>query len=252
MIGAFHHAFAGTGAVFVREFRAYFATPVAYVFIVVFLAVTGILTFYPGNLFDRGQADLRPFFSFHPWLYLVFMPAIAMRLWAEERRSGTIELLMTLPVGLMGAVLGKFLAAWAFAGVALALTFPSWLTVAYLGHPDHGAIFAGYLGSFLMAGGYLAIGACFSAATKNQVVAFIAAVAVGFVFTVAGAPLVLDALSGWAPRALVEAVASFSFLTRFQAITAGVLDARDLVFFVTLAGAWLFANAVVVEMKKGG
>lgn len=252
MIGAFRHAFVGTRAVFVREFRAYFATPVAYVFIVVFLAVSGLFTFYLGNLFDRGQADLRPFFSFHPWLYLVFMPAISMRLWAEERRSGTLELLMTLPVGLFGVVLGKFLAAWAFAGVALALTFPTWLTVAYLGHPDHGAIFAGYLGSFLMAGSYLALGACLSAATKNQVVAFIAAVAVGFVFTVSGAPLVLDALSAWAPRVLIDAVASFSFLVRFQAITAGVLDARDVVFFVSFAVAWLFANAVLVEMKKSG
>ncbi|MBM3565882.1 MAG: ABC transporter permease [Alphaproteobacteria bacterium] len=251
MIGAFRHAFAGTGAVFSREFRAYFATPVAYVFIVVFLAVAGILTFYPGNLFDRGQADLRPFFSYHPWLYLVFMPAVAMRLWAEERRSGTIELLMTLPVGLMGAVLGKFLAAWAFAGVALALTVPAWATVAFLGDPDHGAILAGYLGSFLMAGGYLAIGSCFSAATKNQVVAFVLAVAAGFVFTAAGAPLVLDAVSGWAPRPVVETIASFSFLTRFQGITAGVLAARDLVFFLSLAAVWLFANAVIVEAKKG-
>jgi ABC-2 type transport system permease protein len=252
MIGAFRHAFVGTRAVFKREFRAYFATPVAYVFIVVFLAVSALFTFYLGNFFDRGQADLRPFFSFHPWLYLVFVPAIAMRLWAEERRSGTIELLMTLPVGLFGAVLGKFLAAWAFAGVALALTFPIWLTVSYLGDPDHGAILAGYLGSFLMAGGYMAVGACLSAATKNQVVAFIASIAVGFVFTVAGAPLVLDALSAWAPRALIDAVASFSFLARFQAIAAGALDARDVVFFVSFAATWLFANAVVVEMKKGG
>ncbi len=252
MIGAFRHAFVGTCAVFRREFRAYFATPVAYVFIVVFLSVSALFTFYLGNFFDRGQADLRPFFSFHPWLYLVFVPAIAMRLWAEERRSGTIELLMTLPVGLFGAVLGKYLAAWAFAGVALALTFPIWLTVAYLGDPDHGAILAGYLGSFLMAGGYMAVGACLSAATKNQVVAFIAAIAVGFVFTVAGAPLVLDALAGWAPRALIDAVASFSFLARFQSIAAGALDARDLVFFVSFAATWLFANAVVVEIKKGG
>ncbi len=252
MIGAFRHAFVGTRAVFAREFRACFATPVAYVFIVVFLAVSGLFTFYLGNLFDRGQADLRPFFSFHPWLYLVFIPAISMRLWAEERRSGTIELLMTLPIGLFGAVFGKFLAAWAFAGVALALTFPTWLTVAYLGNPDHGAILAGYLGSFLMAGSYLAIGACLSAATKNQVVAFIVSIAVGFVFTVAGAPLVLDALGAWAPRMLIDAVASFSFLVRFQAISTGVLDIRDLIFFFSFAAVWLFANAVLVEMKKSG
>ncbi len=252
MIGAVCREFVGTRAVFSREFRAYFATPVAYVFIVVFLSVSALFTFYLGNFFDRGQADLRPFFSFHPWLYLVFVPAISMRLWAEERRSGTIELLMTLPVGLFGAVLGKFFAAWMFAGIALLLTFPIWLTVAFLGDPDHGAILAGYLGSFLMAGSYLAVGACLSAATKNQVVAFIASIAVGFVFTVAGAPMVLDALSAWAPRALVEAAASFSFLTRFQSIAAGVLDARDVIFFVSFAAAWLFANAVVVDMKKGG
>lgn len=241
----------GTLAVFRREFASYFATPVAYVFIVVFLFASGAFTFYLGNLFDRGQADLRPFFLFLPWLFLVFMPAISMRLWSEEWRSGTVELLMTLPVTLGAAVVGKFLAAWCFAAVALALTFPVWLTVAYLGDPDHGVIVAGYLGSLLMAGGYLAIGSCLSAATKNQVVAFVLGVVACFVFTVAGAPMVLDAVTGWAPRALIDTVASFSFLARYSAIAGGVLDARDAVYFATLIAAWLGATAVVVELKKG-
>jgi ABC-2 type transport system permease protein len=242
----------GLGAVFRREFAAYFATPVAYVFIVVFLFLSGIFTFYLGNMFDRGQADLRSFFMFHPWLYMVFVPAITMRLWAEERRSGTIEFLMTLPIGLYGAVVGKFLAAWCFTGVALALTFPIWLTVAYLGDPDHGVILGGYLGSFLMAGGYLAIGGCLSALTKNQVIAFIVAVGIGFVITASGAPLVLDAVSGWAPRALVDFVASFSFLTRFNSIVAGIVDGRDVVYFLSLIALWLVANGAAVEWKKAG
>lgn len=242
----------GVLAVFRREFIGYFATPVAYVFIVVFLFMSGIFTFYIGNFFDRGQADLRPFFMFHPWLYLVFVPAITMRLWAEERRSGTIEFLMTLPVGLFGAVIGKFLAAWCFTAVALALTFPIWLTVAYLGDPDHGVILAGYVGSLLMAGGYLAIGSCLSALTKNQVIAFVVAVAVGFIVTASGAPVVLDAVSAWAPRAVVDIIASFSFLTRFNAITAGVVDTRDVIYFVSLMVVWLVANAAAVEWKKAG
>lgn len=242
----------GTLTVFRRELAGYFATPVAYVFIVAFLLLAGIFTFYVGGLFERGQADLKPFFMFHPWLYVVLMPAIAMRLWAEERRSGTIELLLTLPVGLGGAVVGKFLAAWAFTAVALALTFPVWLTVNHLGAPDNGVILAGYIGSLLMAGGYLAICACLSAATRNQVVAFVTGVVVCMLFTVAGSPIVLDALSGWAPPVLLDAVASFSFLSRFAAIMDGVIDLRDAVFFASLIAVWLFANTVVVDLNKAG
>src|SRR6266581_5037809 len=180
-----------TFAIFRRELRGYFATPLAYLFIVIFLVLAGVLTFFVGNFFDRGQADLQPFFTFHPWLYLVLIPALSMRLWAEERRSGTIELFLTLPVRLSEAVLGKFLAAWVFAAIALALTFPFWLTVNFLGDPDNGVILASYLASWLMAGAILAIGAAVSAATKNQVIAFIVTASVVFVLTVAGTSTVL-------------------------------------------------------------
>jgi ABC-2 type transport system permease protein len=239
-------------AVLRRELSGYFATPVAYVFIVVFLFTAGIFTFYLGQFFERGQADLKAFFLFHPWLYLFFLPALAMRLWAEERKSGTVELLLTLPIPLWAAVLGKFLAAWAFAAIALALTFPLWLTVNWLGSPDNGVIFAGYVGSLLMAGAYLAIGSCLSAVTKNQVIAFVLSVLVCFIFTVAGAPMVLNFFQGWAPRLIVDTIASFSFLSHFNAITEGVIDLRDLVFFLSLTAVWLYANAVVVDFKKAG
>lgn len=238
------------GTIFKRELRAYFATPLAYVFIVIFLALSGVFTFYLGNFYGRGQADLQPFFGFHPWLYLLLVPAIAMRLWAEERKSGTIELLLTLPVTMWQAVLGKFLAAWAFVGIALALTFPMWMTVNYLGNPDNGVIVAGYLGSLLMAGGYLAIGACVSAATKNQVIAFIAALVICLLFTLAGFPLVLDAFASWAPQALVELISSLSFLSHFQAISKGVLALSDVLYFLVMIGAWLLAGAIVIDLKK--
>jgi ABC-2 type transport system permease protein len=241
-----------TYAVFRREFAAYFATPIAFVFLVIFLMSMGVFTFYVGHFYDTGTADLTIFFSYHPWLYLFLLPALAMRLWAEERRSGSIELLLTLPLPVWASVLGKYLAAWAFAGLALALTFPIWLTVNYLGHPDNGVILASYCGSFLMAGAYLAIGAAISAATSNQVIAFVVAVVVCFLFTAAGAPLVMESFSGWAPLPLVEAIASFSFLSHFNAITDGVIDLRDIVFFASLIGLCLFANILIVETGKGG
>ncbi|MBI2381618.1 MAG: ABC transporter permease subunit [Gammaproteobacteria bacterium] len=236
--------------IFRREFASYFATPLALVFIVIFLAVCGAFTFYIGGFFERGQADLQPFFYFHPWLYLFLVPAISMRLWAEERKSGTLELLMTLPVTIAQAVLGKFLAAWAFCGLALALTFPLWLTVNYLGSPDNGVILTAYLGSFLMAGGFLAIGSCLSACTKNQVIAFILSVAVCFLFIVSGFPLVLDAFQSWAPQALVDGIASLSFLSHFDAISKGVIALRDVLYFVTVIAVWLVATAIVIDMKK--
>jgi ABC-2 type transport system permease protein len=236
--------------IFRREFASYFATPLAFVFIVIFLLLAGVFAFYLGGFYERGQADLGPFFNYHPWLYLFLIPALSMRLWAEERKSGTIELLATLPVTIWQAVLGKYLAAWCFAGVALALTFPMWITVNYLGDPDNGAIFAAYIGSFLMAGGLLAIGACLSAATRNQVIAFIFTVVICFGFLLSGFPLVLNLFESWAPRAVVDAIASLSFLTHFGSISKGVIDLRDLLYFGTLIAAWLAANVIVLEMKK--
>jgi ABC-2 type transport system permease protein len=236
--------------IFKREFAAYFATPLAYVFIVIFLFAMGVFTFYVGHFYENGIADLTVFFGFHPWLYLFLVPAISMRLWAEERKSGTIELLLTLPVPLWASVVGKYLAAWAFTGIALLLTFPIWLTVNFLGEPDNGVILASYIGSFLMAGGYLAIGACVSAATANQVIAFVVSVVVCFLFTVSGAPLVLDFFRGWAPLPLIDAVASFSFLTHFSSITQGVIDLRDMVFFGSLIALFLTANVVIVDLSK--
>ncbi|MEQ1802535.1 MAG: ABC transporter permease subunit [Gammaproteobacteria bacterium] len=233
-----------------RELRSYFATPLAYVFIVIFLALTGLFTFYLGGFYERGQADLAPFFNFHPWLYLFLVPAIAMRLWAEERKSGSVELLMTLPVTLWQAVLAKFLAAWLFIAAALALTFPIWITVNYLGEPDNGVIVAAYIGSLLMAGGFLAIGSCISAANRNQVVAFIITVVICFVFMLAGFPLVLDLFSGWLPGPLLDAVASLSFLTHFTAISKGVLDVRDVLYFLLVIAVWLVATTIVLDLKK--
>ena len=240
-----------TKTIFAREFRGYFATPVAYVFIVIFLFLTGLFTFYVGDFYERGQADLEPFFRYHPWLYMLLIPAISMRLWSEERKAGTLELLMTLPVTLFEAVLGKFLAAWAFTSIALALTFPIWLTVNYLGDPDNTVIAAGYLGSLLMAGGFLAIGACISALTKNQVIAFVISFVICFIFNLSGFPVVLDFFRGWAPQAIVEVIGSFSFLTHFTSIQKGVIDLRDIIFFATLIALWLYANMLAVEAKKG-
>jgi ABC-2 type transport system permease protein len=241
----------GTMTVLRRELAGYFATPVAYVFIVIFLVMTSVFTFYLGGFFERGIADLEPFFRFHPWLYLFLVPAISMRLWAEERRAGTIELLLTLPISLTQAVLGKYLAAWVFLGVCLLLTFPMWITVNYLGDPDNGAILAAYLGSWLMAGGMLAIGSCMSALTRNQVIAFILSVVVCFGFLLSGLPMVLDVFSAWAPQVLLDAIAGLSFLSHFADISRGVIDMRDLVYFALVISFWLLANVILLEMKKG-
>jgi len=241
-------------AVLKRELAGYFVTPVAYVFIVVFLVLCGVFTFSEefGNLYrgGAGQADLRPFFLFHPWLYLFLVPAVSMRLWAEERRSGTIELLMTLPVPTWAAVVGKYLAAWMFIGIALLLTFPVWITVNLLGAPDNGVIATGYLGSLLMAGGFLAIGACVSALTKSQAIAFVLTTVACFVLLLAGFPAVVGALEGWMPPLLVDTIAGMSFLTRFDAVAKGVVSLRDLVFFVSLIAVALTANAIVIDLKK--
>ncbi|MGH6636496.1 MAG: ABC transporter permease subunit [Gammaproteobacteria bacterium] len=239
-------------AIFKRELSAYFATPVAYVFIVIFLFLTGVFTFYLGGFYERGQADLEPFFVFHPWLYLFLIPAIAMRLWAEERKSGSIELLMTLPVSLCQAVIGKFLAAWCFTALALALTFPMWITVNYLGQPDNTVILVSYVGSLLMAGGFLAIGSCISAFTKSQVIAFVVSIVICFFFILTGFPVVINFFQGWAPQAIIDLISSFSFLTHFDSIQKGVIDLRDVIYFGTLIGFWLYANTVAIEAKKAG
>ena len=233
-----------------RELASYFATPLAYVFILIFLVLANAFTFYLGGFYERGQADLDPFFTFHPWLYLFLIPALSMKLWAEERKSGSIELLMTLPVSLRDAVLGKYLAAWIFTALALALTFPLWITVNYLGSPDNGAILAAYLGSLMLAGGFLAIGSCMSALTRNQVVAFILGVVACFAFLLAGFPLVLDVFRGWAPQASPTRIASLSFLTHFESIVKGVIDVRDLLYFAMLIAFFLLATAVVLELRK--
>jgi ABC-2 type transport system permease protein len=238
------------GAVFRREFVTYFVTPLAYVFIVIFLALAGTLTFFLGAFFDRGQADLNPFFSFHPWLYLLLVPAIAMRLWSEERKIGTIELLLTLPISTPQAVLGKFLAAWAFTAIALVLTFPLWLTVNYLGTPDNGVILASYIGSLIMAGAYLAVGACFSALTSNQVIAFVLAALVCLIFSVGGTPIVLDFFTGWAPAGVIDMISSLSFMSNFRAIARGVIDVSALVYFASVIAFFLFANVILVDLYK--
>ncbi|WP_223788894.1 ABC transporter permease subunit [Marinicella meishanensis] len=233
-----------------RELHSYFATPIAYVFIVIFLIMSGVFGFYFGNLYERGQADLIPFFNFHPWLYLFLVPAVAMRLWSEERNSGNIELLMTLPVKKMDWVIGKFLAAWLFIGLALLLTFPMVISINYLGDPDNGLIVASYLGSFLLAGGFLAIGSCLSAATKNQVIAFILSVVICFLFLLSGFPMVLNFFALFMPQVMVDAIASTSFLTHFDSITKGVLDLGDVCYFGMVIGLWLYATTLVIDMKK--
>ena len=238
-------------SIFRREFGAYFSTPLAYVFIVIFLAMSGAFTFYLGYFFERGQADLNGFFGFHPWLYLVFVPAVSMRLWAEERKSGTVELLMTLPVSTLQAVIGKFLAAWAFIAVAVLLTFPIWITVNYLGNPDNGVIVAGYIASIVMAGAYLAIGTCISALTKNQVIAFILSSLICFLFLMSGLEIVIAFFRGWAPDGMVDLVSDMSFLTHFTSITTGVIDLRDIVFFGSLIVLCLFINVLLVDGRKG-
>jgi ABC-2 type transport system permease protein len=235
-----------------RELGAYFGSPVAYVFLVIFLLLAGFFTFTAGNFFERGEASLAAFFAWHPWLYLVLVPAVGMRVWAEERRSGTIELLLTLPVAPWQAIVGKFLASWIFLGVALALTFPAVLTVNALGDPDNGMIAAGYVGSLLLSGAYLAITCMTSAMTRNQVVAFILSVVLCLFLILAGFNPVTDLLVRWASPAVVDTVAAFSVITHFDAFQRGVIDSRDLVFFLSLIGFALFATGVIIRGHRAG
>ena len=232
-----------------RELGSYFASPVAYVFLVIFLLLTGFLTFTAGAFFERGEASLGAFFAWHPWVYLVLVPAVGMRLWAEERRAGTLELLLTLPVTAWQAILGKFLASWLFLAIALALTFPVVVTVNVLGEPDNGALVAGYLGSLFLAGAYLAITCLTSAMTRNQVIAFILAVVACLFLILAGFSPVTDLLVRWASPAVVDTVAAFSVVTHFDGFQKGVVDSKDLIFFLSVIGYALFATGVVLRNR---
>lgn len=239
-------------AIYRRELLSYVTTPTAYVFVAVFLFAIGLFTFQVGGFFDARRADLSAFFAFHPWIFMVFLPAVAMRLWSEESRSGAIELLLTLPAPTWSLVVGKFLAAWTVAAVALALTIPLWITVNVLGHADNAAIFTGYLASLLMAGAYLAIGSMMSALTPAQVVAFVLAVLVAFVLTALGLPLVSDFFSGFVGGPAAEAIGRFSLLHHFDAAQRGVVEFRSVFYFVSLIGLCLALNALAVDARRGG
>ena len=239
-----------TYIIFDRELRGYFRTPLASIFLLVFLALSSGMTFFLGRFFERDQADLTAFFAWHPWLFLILMPAIGMRLWAEERRSGTIELLITLPVTNMQLVIGKFLASWIFTLIALILTMPIWVTVNYLGDPDNNVILISYIGSWLMAGAFLALTSCLSALTKNQVIAFIISSISGFVLIMAGFNLVLSSVRSWTPTWVTETVGSMSFLSHFSRIQMGVFDLRTLIFFVSMIILCIWINVQLVQIKK--
>ena len=241
---------ANVATIFRRELSTYFSTPLAYVFIVIFLGLSSSMAFFAGAFFSRNQADLTSLFTFLPWLFLIFVPAIAMRLWAEERKSGTIEILMTLPITTGEAVTAKFLAAWAFLLLTLALTFPFWITVNYLGNPDNVVVLGGYLGSWLMAGAFLGLCSCLSALTKNQVVAFILGAAGCFVFMMSGLTMVLSLFQGWAPTFVVDLVSSLSFITHFNGIAKGVVDIRSVIYFVSFIVLALYLNTVIINFKK--
>lgn len=234
-----------------RELVSYFASPLAYVFIVIFLAMSGGLTFFIAGFLDAGEASLRAFFQWHPWLFLFLIPAIGMRLWAEERKSGTIELLMTQPVTVAEAVIGKYLAAWLFIGVALVLTFPIWATVNYLGDPDNGVIVTAYLGSWLMSGAFLGITAAISSLTKNQVIAFVVGAAACFVFLLSGIDMVQSFFRAFLPDGLAHIIANLSIMTNYQALSEGVIDLRNIIYFASLIAASLFINASILDLKKG-
>jgi gliding motility-associated transport system permease protein len=235
-----------------RELGSYFSSPVAYVFLVIFLLLAGFFTFTAGAFFERGEASLAAFFAWHPWLYLMLVPAVGMRLWSEERRSGTMELLLTLPITTWQAILGKFLASWLFLALALALTFPVVITVNVLGSPDNGTIVAGYVGSLMLAGAYLAVSCMTSAMTRNQVVAFILAVLVCLFLILAGFNPVTDLLVRWASPAFVDTVAAFSVMTHFDGFQKGVIDSRDLLFFLSVIGFALFATGIIIRSHRAG
>ena len=238
------------GIILRRELASYFSTPLAVVVILFFLVLANVFAFFLGSLYERGQADMVSFFRFLPWLYLLLCPAVSMRLWSEERRSGSIELLLTLPITLWQAVIGKFLAAWIFVGIALALTFPLWISVNYLGNPDNGVIVAAYLGSFFVAGGFLAVGSFTSSLSKNQLIAFLVAAAICFVLLLAGYPMTTVWFESWAPHWLVDCIFGLSFLAHFESIIKGVFDLRDILYFALVSVFFLLASATVLESVK--
>jgi ABC-2 type transport system permease protein len=246
------NAWSNIKAIMKRELGGYFTSPIAYVFLVIFLLLTGFFTFTVGNFFERGEASLVSFFTWHPWLYLFLVPAVGMRLWSEERRLGTLELLLTLPITAWQAIVGKFLASWLFLALALALTFPVVITVNWLGQPDNGVIMAGYVGSLLLAGAYLAISCMTSAMTRNQVISFILSVMICLFLILAGYTPVTDLLTRFANPVVTQAIASFSVMTHFEAFQRGVLDTRDVVFFASVIGFALFATGVIIRNQRAG
>jgi len=236
-------------AVFKRELTDYFSSPVAYVFIIIFLMLSGFFTFYVSHLFEVGQAELTLFFEWHPWIFLLLIPAATMRLWSEEKKIGTIELIMTFPITLTEIILGKFFAAWIFIGIALIMTFPMILTVCYLGDPDTGAIFCSYIGSFLMAGAFISIGLMTSSLTKSQVISFILSVVLSLFFVLAGYSPVCEVFTGWTPVWFIDIITNLSFLTHFASIKRGVIDFRDLVYFFSIICFMLFCNGTILHNK---
>ena len=245
-------AWANIKAIMKRELGGYFTSPIAYVFLVIFLLLTGFFTFTVGNFFERGEASLVSFFTWHPWLYLFLVPAVGMRLWSEERRLGTLELLLTMPLTPWQAIVGKFLASWLFLGLALALTFPVVITVNWLGDPDNGVIAAGYVGSFLLAGAYLAISCMTSAMTRNQVISFILSVMICLFLILAGYTPVTDLLTRFANPFVTQVIAAFSVMTHFEGFQRGVLDTRDVIFFASVMGFALFTTGVIIRNQRAG
>jgi ABC-2 type transport system permease protein len=239
-----------TKGIIKRELAGYFGSPVAYVFLVIFLVLCGFFTFYVSHFYEQEQADLRAFFEWHPWIFLFLVPAVGMRLWADERRTGTIELILTLPVTLPEVIVGKFIAAWLFIGLGLFLTFPLVLTVSYLGDPDLGAVFCAYVGSFLLAGAYLSVGSMTSSMTRNQVISFILSVIICLFLVLAGWPPVVEILSGWSPQWLINVISGFSFMPHFQSMERGVLDIRDIIYYISVIFFMLFSNGVVLQNRK--
>ena len=233
-----------------RELKSYISTPIGYIFASIFLAISTGLSFHLGNFFDRGIADLESFFQYHPWLYLLLMPAIAMRLWAEEQKTGTLELLVTLPIFLGEAVIGKFVAAWVFSGGVLALSFPLWLTVNYLGNPDNGIILSSYFASWMMAGSFLSLSSCASALTNNQVIAFIIGVTICFFFMMTGVDIIQSGFDGWAPSWVINTIGNLSIMKNFNSISSGVIDIRSVTYFFFLISTGLLVNIKIIELKK--